>query len=173
MVFNTPWHHYQILTKRPARAASIIKSYLRHHASRWLTVEKLPRGVWIGTSVECQDFVYRLRHLLEIPAEIRFVSAEPLLGPLDLGPWLPCRGYAESLSWAILGGESGIRARALDLAWLRDLVRQCRETACPVFVKQLGTAWAKAAGARDSHGGNPDEWPEDLRLREYPKKLPA
>lgn len=76
---------------------------------------------------------------------------------------------AAPLSWVIVGGESGGReAREMDLAWVRALVAQCRDNEIPVFVKQLGSVWARKNKARDAHGGDPSEWPEDLRVREWP-----
>jgi len=154
---------FQILTKRPARVAS-------HLPSDW----PLP-NVWLGVSVESRKWLHRLDVLREVPAAIRFVSFEPLLedlGEVDLA----------GIDWAIVGGESGPGARPCDLAWIRSVVAQCRAAGVPVFVKQLG-AWPCGKQAymdldparggryvlRDRKGGDMSEWPEDLRVREFPR----
>jgi len=101
---------------------------------------------------------------------VRFVSAEPLLGPVDLTPWLP------RLGWVIVGAESGPGASPMRLAWARSLVARCRAAGVAVFVKQLGKRPQSDDGRGtaiplkliDRAGGDPGEWPEDLRVREWP-----
>ena len=88
-----------------------------------------------------------------------------MLGPL---PSLDLTG----IDWAILGGESGPGSRPLDLAWVRDLIARCREAGTAVFVKQLGSQWARANGGSD-HGTDWSLWPEDLRVREFPRAAEA
>lgn len=147
-------------------------------------------NVWLGVSAENQAALEeRLPHLLETPAAIRFVSAEPLLGPIDLTADalyrdVPCcgRDWCEycagtgtrrglPIHWVIVGGESGQAARPCDVAWIRDVVSQAAEGDVPVFVKQLGTR-PHASGNRlrlcDRKGGTPGEWPADLRERQFP-----
>lgn len=170
-------------------------------------------NVWLGVSVEDQRRAdERIPHLLNVPAAVRFLSCEPLLGPVvlhlerinDLGRW-DSTGRPLPLSridWVIVGGESGPGARPFDVAWARSLVHQCREASVPVFVKQMGADvrdrndagfepgdggwWLDDPGAqvehldegyqgapvrvrlRDRKGGDPAEWPEDLRVREFP-----
>ena len=156
---DTPQHTYQILTKRPERIARVLDKV---HAELGLT-EPLP-NVWIGTSIESDEFVRRADALRQAPAAVRFISAEPLLGPL---PSLDVRG----LDWVILGGESSKRkadARPLDLDWVREVMGRCRAADVAVFVKQLGAVWARANGAADKKGGEPEEWPADLRVQEFP-----
>jgi len=166
VMLEADWHVYQILTKRPARAADIL--------SRLPGFGGLPDHIWIGTSIESQRYVYRASHLCSVPAAVRFLSLEPLLGPIEL-PYREMR----SISWVIVGGESGPGARPLELRWIRSLRDQCHsfEVLVPFFVKQLGSAWAKDPTLRaltdiglprDSAGGDPDEWPRDLRIREWP-----
>ncbi len=150
-------HEFQILTKRPERMAEWFDWTGLH--------ERLPPlpNVWLGVSVENQVWAdQRIPFLVESPAAVRFLSCEPLLRPLDL------TDYLEDVDWVIVGGESGARARPLDLAWVRDLVGQCAGAGVPIFVKQLGTAWHRAEGATDRKGVDWDEWPGDLRVREYP-----
>ena len=114
-----------------------------------------PPNVWIGASVETQRYAPRLTVLARLPAAVRFVSAEPLLGPLDLSEWLA------GLSWVIVGGESGARARTMDLAWAKSLRNQATAAGVAFFLKQLGGA----RGKRDHDQAVLDgrlwkEWPE-------------
>lgn len=186
----TPQHTYQILTKRPERAARILTdlctcgngcvpgTHFRsemewaatphsptyvpglesgiYHRSGW----PLP-NVWLGTSIESDDYARRADALRQAPAAVRFISAEPLLGPL---PTLDVTG----IDWVIFGGESGPGARPLELDWIRDAIGQCQAAGAAPFVKQLGSVWARANGASDGKGGKPADWPTDLRVREYP-----
>ena len=130
-------HVFQVLTKRPGRAVAWWQRYERDFPEGW------PASVWIGTSVENQKYAPRLTVLARLPAPIRFVSAEPLLEPVDLTPWLD----AGVLQWVIVGGESGPRARPMDLSWVRDLRDQSTKAGVPFFLKQLG-------GARNKRGGD-------------------
>jgi len=92
----------------------------------------------------------------------RFLSLEPLLGPL---PSLDLAG----IDWVIVGGESGPGARPMELEWAGDLVGQCKAAGVATFVKQLGSVWARDHWAADPKGGDWERWPEDLRVREYPR----
>ena len=184
-----PQHTFQILTKRPDRAeewfkdlAGNIADCLASAAVERPDVYRKPLGkeearaivdlgwplpnVWVGVSAENQAMAKaRLPVLARIPAAVRFVSAEPLLERLDLD--------LQGVGWLIVGGESGPQARPCNVAWIRDVVRQCWEAGVACFVKQLGSCVVGESGhdwyLRDSHGGNPAEWPEDLRVREFPK----
>ena len=112
----------------------------------------------------------QIEHLRATPAAVRFLSLEPLLedlGTIDLS----------GIGWVIVGGESGPGARPCDVEWAEDLVLQCREAGVPCFVKQLGARpysdedhpyWA-VLPLMDPKGGDPSEWPEDLRVRQYPE----
>ncbi|MFC4500672.1 MULTISPECIES: DUF5131 family protein [Streptomyces] len=153
---DTPRHTYQILTKRPERVARVLDKV---HAELGLTQPLA--NVWLGTSIESDEYVRRADALRQAPAAVRFISAEPLLGPL---PSLDL----QRIDWVILGGESKSGARPLEVDWIRDVVDRCRTSGVTPFVKQLGTVWAKANGAADKKGGEPDDWPEDLRVREFP-----
>lgn len=137
---QTPRHTYQVLTKRPARAADL--------ADRlpW------PANVWMGTSVENAEWgLRRVPELLRVPAAIRFVSAEPLLGPLDAVP-------LDGIDWLIAGGESGPGARPMDLDWARSLRDRCRAVGIPYHFKQVGGTNKKKAG-RLLDGRTHDEFP--------------
>jgi protein gp37 len=228
-----PQHTFQVLTKRPGRAREWFRSMggpgwaerVCHSEAAALLPNGLPHprdntwplpNVWLGTSVEDQATAdERIPVLLDVPAALRFVSAEPLLGPVDMGlrlgavggvaghcvdidgGWwhspgtcvgasVNCSGRCcqRGIDWVIIGGESGPGARPFDLGWGRALVEQCAEAGTACFVKQLGanpgtvtraTSNVGIAGTavslrlRDRKGGDPAEWPEDLRVRDFPK----
>lgn len=172
-------HTYQVLTKRHARMRAVLTDpgfpdlVAAAIARRGHQVEltwPLPH-VWTGVSAESQPWAQRrVPALLDTPG-VRWVSAEPLLGPLDLTPWLP------QLDWVVVGGESGPGARPMDVDWAVDVVDQARTAGVPVFVKQLGTAWAKTTPAReggtvyrlgDRKAEDWSHWPANLRVRDYP-----
>ena len=142
-------HVYQVLTKRPGRAARFVE---RH---RDLFPKGLPPHVWIGTSVERQSADYRIRHLLAVPASVRFLSCEPLIGALDLSSFLTHR---RAIHWVIVGGESGPGARPLDPHWARLVRDQCRAHQVPFFFKQWGGRTPKAGG-RELDGQDWNELP--------------
>lgn len=190
-----PDHRFQILTKRPERMADYLRDPRDDLGGRicqavYKVTGKDPGpapdwplpNVWVGTSVEDQERAdERVPHLLRTVAAVRFLSCEPLLGPVDLSRWLrsartrthPGSGwdyrYPSELHWIIVGGESGPRARTMVNDWARSLVDQAREVGVAPFVKQLGTR----PGLRDPKGGDPEEWPEDLRVREFPEVAPG
>ena len=148
---RTPQHTYQILTKRSHRMSSILLGLD-------VCFEPLP-NVWLGTSIELDKYACRADGLRETPAAVRFLSLEPLLGPL---PSLDLSG----IDWAIIGGGSGPDAREMDLGWARDLLAQCRDAGVAPFVKQLGSVWARDNGG--GKGGDWERWPADLMVREFP-----
>lgn len=162
-----------LLTKRP---------------ERWeLVPEDVRPLVWLGTSIADQktadEWVPRLMAAGK-PTEfaVRFVSLEPQIGPVDLAPWLDADwdlgGVA--LDWVIVGGESGPRARPFDIGWARSVVSQCHKAGVPCFVKQLGAVSIDSetgtdcrndwdSPIRDPKGGDWDEWPARLRVRQFPE----
>ena len=129
-------HVFQILTKRPGRAAAWWEQNAYDFQDSW------PKNVWIGSSVESQKYAPRLTVLARIPAAVRFVSAEPLLERIDLTKWL----NDGSVNWVIVGGESGPHARPMELDWVRDLRDQSIAADVTFFLKQLG-------GVRNKRGG--------------------
>lgn len=155
------WHVYQVLTKRAARMAD--------YTSRRYAERPMPSHIWLGVSAEDQQRAdERLPYLCATPAAVRFVSAEPLLGSVSLAPWLS-RAGAAGVNWVIVGGESGARSRDCDSEWQRVLVEECRALSVACFVKQLGRNLARQMGLGDRNkGGKPEEWPEALRVREFP-----
>lgn len=202
---NAPSQTIQILTKRARRAYQVTKAWLKARG-----LDALPANVWIGVSVESQEWAdKRIPWLLKIPATVRFLSCEPLLNKVDISYYLPQRyqlGYGETLidegittgiNWVIIGGESGPNARPFRVGWAYDLVEQCQRTGVAAFVKQLGAKpWQTGldtvrrdewpAGVyfqgetgipgypvklKDKKGGNWEEWPADLRVRQFPGEL--
>ena len=131
-------HTFQVLTKRPGRAVGWWERNGARYDGEW------PAGVWIGTSVESQKYAPRISVLARLPASVRFVSAEPLLGPVDLRQWLD----DGAVHWVIAGGESGRSARPMDLAWARELRDQCLEAEVAFFLKQLGGRRGKRSGEK-------------------------
>ncbi len=134
-------HVYQVLTKRPARAARFVRR------RRDLFPQGLPAHIWIGTSVENQAVDHRVRHLLAVSAAVRFLSCEPLIGPFDLSPFVG-ESSEGGLHWVIAGGESGVGARPLDPAWVRAIRDRCLAAGVPFFFKQWGGRTPKSGGRR-------------------------
>lgn len=121
-------------------------------------------NVWLGASVESDRYVFRADHVRRTPAAVRWLSCEPLLGPL---PSLDLTGIA----WAVVGGESGPGARPMELDWVRDIRDRCVAAGTRLFVKQLGSWQARHPdgwGMSDSKGHTFEEFPEDLHIRDWP-----
>ncbi|MGA8552549.1 MAG: phage Gp37/Gp68 family protein [Stellaceae bacterium] len=142
-VFDTiaacPQHTFQILTKRGQRLAELA------------AVLPWPKNVWMGVSVEDLRVLDRIDYLRAVPATVRFLSCEPLLGPLDL---LPLAG----VHWVIVGGESGPRARPIRPEWVTSILKQCRSAGVAFFFKQWGGVRKNRTG-RQLHGRTFDEMP--------------
>lgn len=209
-------HTYQILTKRHARLRSLLNNDAFHTAVlAWaarLQDDKHPMPDWnpgrrrlkawplpnvhLGVSVEDQKWAdIRIKHLMQTPAAVRFLSCEPLVGPVRLHrghghcpvhdfPGGFCAGQCPDLilpDWVIIGGESGPGARPFDPKWAADLIDDARLAGAAPFVKQLGTVWARdtayagktVAAHGDTKGGKPQYWPANLRVREYPREESA
>ncbi len=225
-----PMHRFYLPTKRPERMAeycdyAVKFDNLEEEIARRVGWEgKWPhptegdwplRNLWLGTSCENQAAAdARIPHLLRCPAAIRFLSCEPLLGPVDLSLWLTVgpreielrdisdggcvirRNPHGGFGWVIVGGESGPKARPCDVAWIRSIRDQCAAANVPCFIKQLGSRPVAETGLggwpdrnnsplvgtfygstglyhykpHDPHGGDPAEWPADLRVRQWPKE---
>lgn len=119
-----PWVDFLLLTKRPHAIRKMVPK-------SWM--DEWPRNVWVGTTVEDQQRArQRLPHLVQLGALVRFISAEPLLGPLDLSPWI------DELDWVIAGGESGPQARPTEIDWVRSLRDQATAAGMPFLFKQWG-----------------------------------
>ncbi len=143
-------HIYQVLTKRPSRAAR----FFRRNEDLFPN-GRIPGHIWMGTSVENQDVAHRVNHLRTLPAEIRFLSCEPLLGPLQLD--------LTGIHWVIAGGESGAEFRPMDEAWPLGLLDQCQTAGTPFFFKQWGGRRSKVGG-RLLAGRTWDEMPMPDRV---------
>lgn len=143
------WHEYQILTKRADRLEEIAPSL------PWA------RHIWQGVSVESADYTFRIDHLRRTPAHIKFLSIEPLLGPI---PDLDLSG----INWVIVGGESGGGCRSMELDWVARIRDACARQNVPLFVKQTGEKLARRLKLKSKKGGDPSEWPAELRVRQFP-----
>ena len=180
-----PQHTFQVLTKRHARMKSLLNDdgFLGAIGRYWMYDDSVPDeatwpgwplpNVWLGVSVEDQKwFDIRWAALAETPATVRFISAEPLLGWIDMAfdhecgdpPHWTCPPVPD---WVIIGGESGPGARPMKLTWAREIVKQCGWSGITPFVKQLGAVLGREFDA-GPHGADWDHWPEDLRVREFP-----
>jgi protein gp37 len=139
VIHSTPWHIYQILTKRPERLLDFSCKF------------EFPENVWLGVSVEKQNYVERIEYIRQIPASVRFISCEPLLGPLKLN--------LSNIDWVIVGGESGQNNRPMNTKWAEDIRDQCQLAGVSFFFKQVGGRTSKAGG-RLLDGEIWDEMPE-------------
>jgi len=187
IIRKCPHLTFQILTKRPERIADHLPV---DWGNGW-------NNVWLGTSIGSEAGIQRLDDLLRAPkATVKFLSLEPLHGPLDLmypldvwpqGPPMCCNGFMcgcmgqpieppiiHGIDWVIVGGESGndvgkYKYRPCEIKWIEDIIAACKYVHIPVFVKQVGTHLAKELGISDRHGGNFDEFPASIKFREFPK----
>jgi protein gp37 len=139
VISSTPRHTYQLLTKRSERLAEL------SHELTW------PTNLWMGVSVECEAVTWRIDHLRRAPASVRFLSIEPLLGPI---PSL----CLEDIDWVIVGGESGPQARPMKEDWVLEIKALCKLSQVPFFFKQWGGVRKKATG-RKLEGRTWDEMP--------------
>jgi protein gp37 len=139
------WHHFQILTKRSDRLLKL------NPKLSWNF------NIWMGVSVENQEHTFRIDHLRKTGAKIKFISFEPLLGPIHA---LNLRG----IDWVIVGGESGKQARPMDASWAVDIRNRCQRTKVPFFFKQWGGPNKKKTG-RTLEGRTWDEIPTAFDMR--------
>jgi len=135
LVFSTmeraDWHRFQILTKRSSR--------MRDYVNARYGAEYAPPHIWLGTSVEDGSKLSRVRHMQQMSAKIRFLSIEPLIGPVG-------KVDLTNIHWVIVGGESGPRARPMKIEWARELRDQCVAAGVPFFFKQWGGLRPKSGG---------------------------
>lgn len=196
-----PQHTFQVLTKRHARMRSLLNTdtfrqavLVEAHRAKWGTAADLARwewplrNLWLGVSAEDQKWAnIRIPALLDTPAAVRWISAEPLLGPIDLSPWLYGKAWASTardsggyggstitfdpspLNWVVVGGESGQGARPMDPAWARSLRNQCAVAGVPFLFKQFGAhdvngkRVGKGRAGRELDGRTHDEYPAVAR----------
>lgn len=164
IIRKCPQHTFQILTKRPERIAANLPE---DWSEGW-------NNVWLGTSIGNQSAVPRIEELEKVKAKTKFISFEPLWGKLS-------KGFVASVDWIIIGGESGnengkYRYRPCELSWIEDIIQAYTDAEAAnlidkvpaIFIKQMGTHLSKQLKMTDRHGGNIDEFPEHLRIREFP-----
>jgi protein gp37 len=182
LIESTPHLDWQLLTKRIDRVMEMVPE-------SWC--DGFPSNVWMGTSVEDQRRANeRIPELKNIPARVRFLSAEPLIE--SIATPLAMHGL-ERIHWVIVGGESGDGARPFNVEWARQIIRLCSAAGAACFIKQLGAVacavtptdgptgkfrthnghrqyqvTAQRMALKDSHGGDWNEWPDQLRVREFP-----
>jgi protein gp37 len=211
LIHDTPNLTWLLLTKRPENWRKRISAAISHcedATAEWLEEwtdcidipERgvFPGNVWVGASAENQSFAdQRMQHLLRIPAVGRFLSIEPMIGPVDYLRSLAVSPITKSgdivsqlIHWVIVGGESGSGSRPCNVEWVRAVVKQCGDADVPCFVKQLGASPGFSAPARiqdwdqwhinegawiskiqHPKGGDPEEWAEELRVRQFPEGL--
>ena len=138
------WHRFQVLTKRAERIEELAPKL------NW------PKNVWMGVSVENRDHLWRVQHLRKVPANVRFLSIEPLLGSMG-------RFSLKKIDWVIVGGESGPGARPMEEEWVMRIKSQCEKQGVPFFFKQWGGVQKKKWG-RELEGRTWDEMPETLSV---------
>ena len=126
-------HIFQVLTKRSERVMEWTKTNFHPHHLGNNGKRAWPLNVWLGVSVENQNYVSRIKHLQQTPAHIKFLSLEPLLGPISLD-----KSLLEGIKWVIVGGESGPGARMMKAEWVYDIRGQCQKYKVPFFFKQWG-----------------------------------
>lgn len=203
-------HQFMILTKRPKRMKEVITEIVREGDFATLQGSTEPPFPWpnvlLGVSVENQQAANeRIPELLQTPAAIRFLSCEPLLGPVEILEELMqgvdpgkcgncgkshgftrCSNYGRvskiseryrchdfkrvdfAIDWVVVGGESGHKARPMELDWARSLRDQCQAAAVPFFMKQMGSVFAKENGFLDPKGCDWSEWNQEFKIREFP-----
>jgi protein gp37 len=175
IIRKCPQHIFQILTKRPERINQCLPP---DWGDGW-------DNVWLGTSVGSQDSIDRIVSMVKVDTKVRFLSLEPLHGPIDLRNItvkVKFQGYEEdfhvlpAFDWVIVGGESGnengkYRYRPCELQWIEKIVKDCTDNNIPVFVKQLGTHLSKQMSLADRHGGDIDEFPYHLKTRQFPNHI--
>lgn len=212
----SPQHQFQVLTKRPRRMLEFFDwleenvhkiqrtdAFCALQTAKWLGHDGAQRllesegwrekevwplpNVWLGVSASTQEAADdRVPLLLQAPAAIRFVSAEPLLEKIDLkclhyndvvaidaltgesGVPYPHAKSGPGLDWVIVGGESGPRARPCKQEWVEFMVKQCQESDVSVFMKQKGSTWARECGSASPKGDIPEEFPKHLQVQQFP-----
>ena len=194
LIALTPHLDWLLLTKRPERIEPLLLQSLDPdpplgtdsvlltagrpvHEWQW---RNIPRNIWFGTSAEDQATLNERAPIIARTAGVRFLSLEPLLGPINLlDPEarlaISSTGDGPGIDWVIVGGESGHGARPCDVDWIRRIIRDCRRLAIPVFVKQLGLHSVDRTShisLRHPKGGDPTEWPPGLHIRRFPLLRP-
>lgn len=179
LIVECDWIDWLLLTKRIGNA----RSMLPH---QWYGIGELPANVWFGISVVNQEEARRdIPKLLRDLSGTLWLSIEPQLEWIMLDPkWLDCQGESEfdvlpTISWIVVGGESGSHSRRFDLQWARAIQKQCKTWNVPFFMKQVGSnAYLDDKPMKGylldwRQGADPAEWPADLRVRDFPERMTA
>jgi protein gp37 len=156
LIRKTPHLDWLLLTKRPERIPMLLPEDWGAGYS----------NVWLGTSVENQDYANaRLPHLAQVPARVRFLSIEPMLDAINLS----ATGSLASIYWVIVGGESGPKARPMEPEWVDQLKTECAQAEIPFFFKQTGTLLARQLRLKHPRGEEPSEWPARWQVQQFPR----
>jgi len=156
-------HIFQLLTKRSERLMQWTRENYRMVNEKVNGRPLLPKHIWLGVSVENQKYTTRIKDLQQVPARVRFLSVEPLLGPVELNA-----SMLRGIHWVIVGGESGHKARPMDPEWATDVQRACKRSGVAFFFKQWGAHNAegervgKKAAGRILKGRTWNEMPETI-----------
>lgn len=129
------WHTYQILTKRPTNMKQFVRGYLEINK-----LDEIPKHIWLGTSVENNDCMWRITMLRGVQCHVKFISFEPLLEDIN-------KPNLEKMDWVIVGGESGSNARPIEESWIKNIKAACSIHKTAFFFKQWGGRWPKEKGA--------------------------
>jgi protein gp37 len=146
---DCPQHRFQVLTKRAKRLEALASAL------------NPPSNVWLGVSVENARYAWRIEHLRQVPAAVRFLSIEPLLGPIG-------KLNLDGIHWVIVGGESGHGARPMDPDWVREIRDQCRAARVPFFFKQ----WGGVMKAKNGRVLDTRTW-DEMPRKHLPRSAPA
>jgi len=148
------WHTYQVLTKRPQRMAEFSELFRKYYDF------KIPNHIWMGTSVENRDNIWRIDELRKVKCDIRFISFEPLVGPVG-------KVNLKGIDWAIIGGESGYNFRQVNEEWIFEIIQQCKKQNVKIFFKQWGGIRPKSGG-RTIRGKMYSQYPKiNIRTKEF------
>ena len=163
VIRKTPQHIWQILTKRPER---IVQCLPEDWGNGW-------GHVWLGTSIEKNKYLQRAEILSQVPSQIRFISAEPLLEQINIEGSLYEKIVKENFQWCIIGGESGneegaYKYRECKQEWIEKIVNDLKDTSMKIFVKQMGTFLGKKLGMTDRNGEQLEKFPANLQIQEWP-----
>ncbi len=166
VIRKTPHHIWQILTKRPER---IFQCLPEDWGNGW-------DHVWLGTSIEQNKYLKRAEILSQVPAQIRFISAEPLLEQINIEGSLYEKIVKENFHWCIIGGESGneigpYKYRECKQEWIEKIINDLKDTSMKIFVKQMGTFLGKKLGMTDRNGEQLEKFPAHLQIQDWPDNL--
>jgi protein gp37 len=157
LVRVTPYLDWLLLTKRNENILDMTPDDFK---KAW------PENAWAGITTETQEWAdKRIPDLMKVPAKIRWLSVEPMLGPMKIEKWLG----PDKVNWVIVGGESGVGARPMESEWVTDLLAQCRNAGVAFHFKQKGVVMAKRMHCASEKGDDPSEWPLEFRVQEFPK----